>query len=53
MSFRHKQYGGLVRYDHKNKLIFVQRHLNPPSHHARFVNRLKEEYPEYQVVSKK
>ena len=53
MSHRDKRYGGLVRYDHGHKIIFLQRNLNPPSHHARFVDKLKNDYPEYQVVSKK
>tara|TARA_B100001063_G_C16274990_1_gene316365 strand:- start:104 stop:265 length:162 start_codon:yes stop_codon:yes gene_type:complete len=53
MSNRDKKYGGLVRYDHHDKIIFLQRNLNPPSTHARFVNKLKEEYPDYKVVSKK
>ena len=51
MSNRDKKYGGLVRYDH-DKIIFLQRNLNPP-HHTRFVNKLQEEYPGYKVVSKK
>ena len=53
MSYRDKKYGGLVRYDHNDKVIYLQRNLNPPTTHARFVKKLQEEYPEYKVVSKK
>ena len=53
MTYRDKKYGGLVRYDHDHKIIYLQRHLNPLTHQARFVKKLKEEYPEYQVVIKK
>ena len=51
MSFRHKTYGGLVSYDHKEKIIVIERRLNPLQHHALLVSKLKEEYPEYQVVT--
>ncbi len=51
MSFRHKTYGGLVRYDHKEKIIVIERRLNPLMAHARLVSQLKGEYPEYQVVT--
>ena len=30
MSNRDKKYGGLVRYDHEHKLIFLQRNLESP-----------------------
>lgn len=53
MSHRDKKYGGLVRYDHNHKIIFLQRNLNPPTAHAKFVNKLKNDNPDYQVVSKK
>ena len=53
MSNRDKKYGGLVRYDHHDKIIYLQRNMNPPTAHARFVNKLQEEYPGYKVVSKK
>lgn len=52
MSFRHKKYGGLVRYDHKDKLIYIQRRLNPLMAHYKFVDHLREEYPDYKVVTK-
>lgn len=45
-----KKFKGLVRYDHKNKLIFITRALNPPTTNARFANYLSNEYPEYKVV---
>jgi len=48
-----KKYGGLVRYDHKNKLIFQTRELNPPSSNARFRDKLRSEHPDYTVVSPK
>jgi hypothetical protein len=50
MSHRDHKYGGLVRYDHKNKLIFVTRELNPPTANARFINHLENENPDYKVV---
>ena len=53
MSHRDHKYGGLVRYDHDHKLIFLQRNLNPPTTHARFISKLQEENPGYKVVSKK
>ena len=54
MSYqKFKKYGGLVRYDHKNKLIFQTRELNPPTTNARFRDKLKREYPEYTVVAPK
>lgn len=54
MSYqKFRKYGGLVRYDHKNKLIFQTRELNPPTTNARFRDKLKREYPEYTVVAPK
>ncbi len=52
MSFRHKKYGGLVRYDHKEKIVYIQRRLNPLMAHAKFVEHLRNDYPEYKVVTK-
>ena len=51
MSFHHKTYGGLVRYNHEDKIIVVERRLNPLKHHAFLVSMIKEEYPEYEVIS--
>ena len=51
MSFRHKTYGGLVHYDHKEKIIVIERRLNPLQLHAKFMERMRSEYPEYQVVT--
>ena len=51
MSLHHKTYGGIVRYDHKEKMIFVQRRLNPLQHHAKFMERMRSEYPEYEIIS--
>jgi hypothetical protein len=53
MSYRDKKYGGLVRYDHDHKIIYLQQQLNPPTHEARFIKKLKEDNPDYQVVKKK
>ena len=49
MSLRHNKYGGLVRYDHQAKTIVITRELNPPSYHFRFVKRLQEDYPNYNI----
>ena len=51
MSFRHKTYGGLVRYDHKEKIIVIERRLNPLQLRAKFMERMRSEYPEYEVVT--
>ena len=51
MSFRHKTYGGVVRYNHEEKVIFVQRRLNPLQLHAKFVEKMRGEYPEYKIVT--
>ena len=51
MSLHHKTYGGIVRYDHKEKMIFVQRRLNPLQLHAKFMERMRSEYPEYEIIS--
>ncbi len=51
MSIHHKTYGGIVRYDHKEKMIFVQRRLNPLQLHAKFMERMRSEYPEYEIIS--
>ena len=54
MSYRKfKKYGGLVRYDHKNKLIFQTRELNHPTTNARFKDKLRRDYPDYKVVAPK
>ena len=51
MSIHHKTYSGIVRYDHKEKIIVIERRLNPLQHHALLVSKLNEEYPVYQVVT--
>ncbi len=51
MSFRHKTYNGLVRYDHKDKIIVIERRLNPLMAHAMLVSKMREEYPDYQVIT--
>ena len=45
------KYGGLVRYDHENKVIYQTRELNPPTTSARFRDKLRKEYPDYKVVA--
>ena len=44
-----KSYGGLLKWDHINKKVEVQRQLNPPSYNALFLNKLKNEYPDYSI----
>ena len=51
MSFRHKTYNGLVRYNHEDKIIVIERRLNPLMAHSMLVSKMKEEYPDYQVVT--
>jgi hypothetical protein len=46
-----KTYGGLLKWDHQNKTIYVTRNLNPPSHNARFLYELKIKYPNYQIIT--
>jgi len=45
-----KTYGGLLKWDHQNKIVYVTRQLNPPTHNARFLSDLKCNYPDYQIV---
>ena len=47
---KEKNYGGLLKWDHQNKIVYVTRQLNPPTHNARFLSDLRVEYPDYQVV---
>jgi hypothetical protein len=49
---KYKTYGGLLKWDHKNKIVYVTRELNPPSHNARFISDLKENYCDYDIVKK-
>jgi len=51
MSIHHKTYSGIVRYDHKEKIIVIERRLNPLQLHAKFMERMRSEYPEYEVVT--
>ena len=39
----------LLNIDHNNKIITQKRELNPPSFNARFRNKVKEKYPEYEL----
>jgi hypothetical protein len=47
---KEKNYGGLIRWDHSNKRVYLNRELNPPTHNARFISKLREEHPDYEVV---
>jgi hypothetical protein len=35
--------------DHKNKIISQKRELNPPSFNARFRDKVREKYPDYEL----
>jgi hypothetical protein len=35
--------------DHKNKIISQKRELNPPSFNARFKDKVREKYPDYEL----
>jgi len=51
MSYKKfKDYGGLVSYDHKNRLIKVKRQLKSARLNTRLLEKLRDEYPEYTVV---
>jgi hypothetical protein len=39
----------LLNIDHKNKIISQKRELNPPSFNARFRNKVREKYPDYEL----
>jgi hypothetical protein len=48
---KYKTYGGLLKWDHQNKKVHILRELNPPSHNVRFLYELKNNYPEYEIIS--
>jgi hypothetical protein len=39
----------LLNIDHNNKVITQKRELNPPSFNARFRDKVREEYPDYEL----
>ena len=45
-----KTYGGLIKWDHQNKIVYLNRMLNPPSHNQRFLDKLKKENPDYEII---
>lgn len=50
MSLRYPTKDGLLKWDHSSKTVYQLRQLNPPTYNARFLARLREEYPDYTVV---
>jgi hypothetical protein len=47
---RLKTYGGVLKWDAQNKVVKQTRCLNPPSFNAQFVDKIRREHPEYQLV---
>ena len=45
-----KSYNQLLKWDHKNKKVYVKRQLNPPSYNSKFLYQLKEENPDYAII---
>jgi hypothetical protein len=39
----------LLNIDHNNKVITQKRELNPPTFNARFRDKVREEYPDYDL----
>ena len=39
----------LLNIDHNNKVITQKRELNPPTFNARFRDKVREEYPDYEL----
>lgn len=39
----------LLNIDHTNKIITQKRELNPPSFNGRFRDKVKENYPDYEL----
>lgn len=50
MSKRFNTYGGILKWDHITEQVIQTKCLNPPSYNARFVSRIKEEYPDYTFI---
>jgi hypothetical protein len=47
-----KSHNQLLNWNHKDKKIYVQRQLNPPSYNSKFLYQLKEENPDYVIIKK-
>jgi hypothetical protein len=39
----------LLIIDHTNKIITQKRELNPPTTNARFRDKVREKYPDYEI----
>jgi hypothetical protein len=39
----------LLNIDHNNKVITQKRELNPPTFNARFRDKVRDEYPDYEL----
>jgi hypothetical protein len=39
----------LLNINHNNKVITQKRELNPPSFNARFRDKVREKYPDYEL----
>jgi hypothetical protein len=42
----------LLIIDHINKVITQKRELNPPAFNARFRDKVREKYPDYEIIKK-
>jgi hypothetical protein len=42
----------LLTIDHTNKVIIQNRQLNPPSYNSRYLDKLKEDNPDYEIIKK-
>ena len=50
MTKRFDTFGGVLKWDHITEQVFQTRCLNPPTHNARFKDRIKRDYPDYTFV---
>ena len=50
MSKRFSTYGGVLKWDHITEQVIQTKCLNPPSYNARFVSKIKNEYPDYTLI---
>ena len=50
MSKKHRTYGGVLKWNHKEHIIEQTRPLAPPTQNARFMDKIKNEFPEYTLV---
>jgi hypothetical protein len=46
---KHNKIEKLLDIDHQNKIIIQKRELNPPTLNARFRDKVREEYPDYEL----